>query len=75
MEIETDSLISGLKDAKEVIIVPKLWWMAVAQAQRAVDDFKKTSFEWNKCSVLQFILLLVNSWSYECSFGRSRCTI
>ena len=38
VEIETDSLISELKDAKEVIIVPG-YGMAVAQAQRAVDDF------------------------------------
>ena len=40
VEIETDSLISELKDAKEVIIVPG-YGMAVAQAQRAVDDFTK----------------------------------
>ena len=39
-----------MKDAKEVIIVPS-YGMAVAQAQRAVDDFTKTSFEWDKCSV------------------------
>ena len=40
VEIETDSLSSELKEAKEVIIVPG-YGMAVAQAQRAVDDFTK----------------------------------
>ena len=40
IEIETDSLTEELKDAKNVIIVPG-YGMAVAQAQRAVDDFTR----------------------------------
>ena len=48
VEIETDSLISELKDAKSNCVPG--YGMAVAQAQRAVDDLQ-TSFEWNKCSV------------------------
>jgi len=40
VEIETDSLTEELKDAKNVVIVPG-YGMAVAQAQRAVDDFTR----------------------------------
>jgi H+-translocating NAD(P) transhydrogenase subunit beta len=40
VEIQTEDLAEELKDAKEVIVVPG-YGMAVAQAQRQVDDFTR----------------------------------